>query len=132
MPILALGDNVMRYEVVDGYGSQVLKHSERLILRRPVLSELKTTEKREVPVLHLDHLLIGTKGVLVSTDALALCCERGIPITVVDWRGRPVGRFSTPALHGTARIRREGHFTNMAWRLARSSFRCSSTAPPWD
>ncbi|MCZ7581418.1 MAG: CRISPR-associated endonuclease Cas1 [Fimbriimonadaceae bacterium] len=58
------------------------------------------------PLLPLDHLLIGTKGVTVSTDALALCCERGIPVTVVDWRGRPVGRFGSPALHGTAQVRR--------------------------
>jgi len=94
----------VRYEVVDGYGSQVLKHSERLVLRWP-LPDSKLA-KREVPVLHLDHLLLGTKGVTVSSDALALCCERGIPVTVVDWRGRPVGRFGSPALHGTARVRR--------------------------
>jgi CRISPR-associated protein Cas1 len=94
----------MRYELVDGYGSQVLKHSERLILRFPQLAGEKT--KRELPVLLLDHLLVGSKGVNVSTDAIALCCERGIPITVVDWRGRPLGRFASPALHGTAAVRR--------------------------
>lgn len=103
----------MRYEIVDGYGCQVLKHSERLVLRYPLappgergLGGEGKQRKREVPVLHLDHLLVGTKGVTVSTDALALCCERGIPVTVVDWRGRPVGRFGSPAFHGTAQVRR--------------------------
>lgn len=110
----------MRYEIVDGYGSQVLKHSERLVLRIP--SALDKNIKREVPVLHLDHLLVGTKGVLVSSDALALCCERGIPVTVVDWRGRPVGRFGSPALHGSAHIRRaqlEAFGANLGAEFAR-------------
>lgn len=94
----------MRYEIVDEYGCQVLKHSERLVVRYPVTRQGRA--KREVPVLHLDHLLVGTRGVILSTDAIALCCERGIPVTVVDWRGRPVGRFGSPALHGTAQVRR--------------------------
>jgi CRISPR-associated protein Cas1 len=94
----------MRYEIVDGYGCQVLKHSERLVVRFPPTEEGRP--KRELPVLHLDHLLIGVKGVFLSSDAIALCCERGIPVTVVDWRGRPVGRFASPALHGTAQVRR--------------------------
>lgn len=94
----------MKYEIVDGYGCQVLKHSERLIIRLPPTEQGRA--RREVPVLHLDHLLVGARGVILSTDAIALCCERGIPVTVVDWRGRPVGRFGSPALHGTAQVRR--------------------------
>lgn len=96
----------MRYEVVDGYGCQVLKHSERLIIRTPMDTEGRTSEKRDVPILHLDHLLLGARGVSITTDALTLCCERGIPVTMLDWRGRPVARFASPSFHGSAVVRR--------------------------
>lgn len=94
----------MRYEVVDGYGSQVLKHSERLIIRTPM--DGRAGAKRDVPILHLDHLLLGARGVSITTDALNLCCDRGIPVTILDWRGRPIGRFASPSLHCSAVVRR--------------------------
>lgn len=116
----------MKYLLVEGYGAQVLKHSERLVVRSWLTASesgtADTRAKREVPVLHLDHLLLG-KGVSVTTDAIALCCERGIPITVQDWRGRPVGRFATPALHGTAIVRRaqlEAYDSEIGAALARA------------
>jgi CRISPR-associated protein Cas1 len=57
-------------------------------------------------VLYLDHLLIGSRGISFSTDAIDLCCSRGIEITIVDQRGKPTGKFSSPALHGSCRTRR--------------------------
>lgn len=95
----------VRFELVDIFGSAIQKHSERLIISTPN-AQSKTPQKRQVPVLHLDHLLIGSKGISISSDAIELCCQRGIPITLLDWSGRPLGRFSTPAVHGTCRTRR--------------------------
>lgn len=95
----------MRFELVDAFGSAVQKHSERLMISTPT-GDSGSPQKRQVPVLHLDHLLVGSKGVSISSDAISLCCERGIPVTVLDWSGRPLGRFSTPAVHGTCRTRR--------------------------
>lgn len=98
------GGTVIKYHHIDGWGCAVLKRSERLVLVKPVSPQERA--KREVPILHLDHLIVGSKGVTISSDAIAMLCDQGIPITVVDWRGRPVGRFSSPALHGSAAIRR--------------------------
>jgi CRISPR-associated protein Cas1 len=97
----------MRYELVDEFGSGIAKHSERLIISRPIPNgNGGKPEKRQVPVLLLDHLLIGSRGVSLSADALALCCERGIPITLIGFAGRPIASFTSPALHGTCRTRR--------------------------
>lgn len=95
----------MKYEYVETFGSAVQKHSERLVVSEPS-GEGGQRTKRQVPALHLDHLLIGSRGVSISSDALELCCDRGIPVTIVDRRGKPVGKFTAPAIHGTSRTRR--------------------------
>jgi CRISPR-associated protein Cas1 len=94
----------VRIEIVDEFGSGVQKHSERLILVRP--GENGQREKRNAPLLLLDHLVIGARGVSLSSDAIQLCCERGVPITVIDFRGQPIARLVSPSLHGTAAVRR--------------------------
>lgn len=126
----------MRYMLVEEPGSAVYKHSERLILYRPkteqpgevsledqLAASLRVIQNKKrnratlrnpnprsnkihVPVLHLDHLLLGERGITISSDALALCCERGIDITILNKAGKPIGKFSAPALHGSCRIRR--------------------------
>ncbi|HWP32002.1 MAG TPA: CRISPR-associated endonuclease Cas1 [Fimbriimonadales bacterium] len=124
----------MRFELVEEPGSIVYKHSERLILCRPknparheasleeqleaslrlIKNKKRATlrnpyprsDKIHVPVLHLDHLLLGEHGITVSSDAIALCCERGVDLTIVNKRGIPIGKFFAPALHGTCRTRR--------------------------
>lgn len=84
----------------------LLKNKEvrkRSTLRNPLPP---SERKLHIPILHLDHLLIGERGVTISSDALALCCERGIEVTVLSKTGKPIAKFSAPALHGTCRTRR--------------------------
>ncbi len=95
----------MKYELVEGYGAAIQKHSERLIINTPVKNDSEKT-RREVPVLRLDHLLVSSKGVSISSDAIDLCCERGIPITIISRTGKPIGKFTSPSLHGSCQTRR--------------------------
>ena len=51
-------------------------------------------EKRvEAPLMHLETVLVGGRGVSVSSDAVAACVEAGIPI---HWRCRAWDREHFP------------------------------------
>jgi CRISPR-associated protein Cas1 len=67
--------------IVDQYGSYVGRRSERIrvTLKRKVLAE--------APVMFLEQVLITSKAISISTDALALCAGQGIP-TVLTRRAQ--------------------------------------------
>ncbi len=55
------------------------------------------SDKIEIPAEKVDAIMI-TANALVSTQAVALCLEKGIQLVLADWSGKPFGRFwmSTP------------------------------------
>ncbi len=91
---------IIQHLVVEEYGSFIGKKSERL-------SVTCQGEKRvEAPLLHLETVLVGGRGVSVSSDAVAACVEAGIPIHFLDAHGHPVGSLYSASLTATIQTRR--------------------------
>jgi len=85
----------------DTFGSHIGKYSKRL----------KITQGGEVlaqaPLLHLQSVLIGSRGVSISADAIQACCERGIPIVFLSDAGKAYASLYSSGLTGTVATRRE-------------------------
>lgn len=84
----------------DQYGTHIGKHSERLLWTKS-----KTT-LAQAPLMHLEQVIIASWGVSISADAIAACCERGIPIYFLDGMGAPYASLYSPGLGGTVLTRR--------------------------
>lgn len=85
----------------DTFGSHIGKYSERLKLTR------KGETLAQAPLMHLETVVVASKGVSISADALAACCERGIPVQFIDSRGEPYAALYAAGLTGTVITRRE-------------------------
>jgi CRISPR-associated protein Cas1 len=83
------------------FGLHVGKHSERLIVKKG-----KETVS-EHPLINLEQVVVAGRGISVSSDAIAECVERGIPMTFVDFSGKPYAKIVSPALTATVKTRRE-------------------------
>jgi len=90
-----------RHLIVSQHGAFIGKHSQRL--RVKVQKEIVA----EVPLIHVDHVLVAARGVSISSDAVRLCTEAGVPITFVAWNGRPYARLVSAGLVGTVQTRRQ-------------------------
>jgi CRISPR-associated protein Cas1 len=86
--------------IVEQFGAYVGKHSERL----RVSKDQETLA--EAPLMHLEQVLVSGRGVSLSTDAIAACGRAGIPIHMIDGRGRPLASFYAAGLTGTVQTRR--------------------------
>lgn len=86
--------------VVETYGTFVSKHQGRLRVT-------KDKERlAEVPLLHLDRLIIAGNGVGLSSDVIRACSEEGIPIHFLSSRGTPHSSLYSAGLTGTVLTRR--------------------------
>ncbi len=92
---------IVEHLVAEVFGSHIGKYSERL----------KLTKGKEVlaqaPLLHLQSVVIASRGVSISADALEACCERGIPVQFLANDGNPYAAIYAPGLTGTVLTRRE-------------------------
>src|SRR5690606_36331468 len=92
---------IIEHLVAEEFGSHIGKYSERL----------KLTKGKEVlaqaPLLHLQSVVVASRGVSISADALEACCERGIPIQFIASDGEPYAAIYSPGLTGTVLTRRE-------------------------
>src|SRR6266566_3170673 len=86
--------------IVEGKGTFVGKHQGRLRVTR----EQKTLT--EVPLIHLDQVLIIDSGVSISSDAIRACSEEGIPIYFLNRTGRAIASLYSAGLTGTVLTRR--------------------------
>lgn len=94
--------SIVQHLVVAEYGRHVGKHQGRL-----AVTESKTGARvAEAPLLHLETVLIGSRGVSISADAIAACTERGIPIHFLDAHGEPYAALYSAGLTGTVLTRR--------------------------
>jgi CRISPR-associated protein Cas1 len=87
--------------IVEQYGAFIGKHSER------VRVSVKGQVVEERPLYGLDHLLVLSGGVSLSSDLVRACAQRGIDITFLSGTGVPYARLISPVLTGTVRTRRE-------------------------
>jgi len=92
---------IVKHLVADEFGTHIGKYSERL----------KVTQNGETlaqaPLLHLDAVLVTSRGVSISADALEACCAHGIPVYFIDSRGEPYASLYSAGLVGTTLTRRE-------------------------
>ncbi len=90
-----------RQLILDRYGLFLSKHSERLRVK----TEGQIVE--EVPLIHLDSILVTSRGVAISSDVVEVCSERGIDLFFIAGNGEVYGRLGSPTLVGTVKTRRE-------------------------
>lgn len=92
---------IVHHLIADQFGTHIGKYQGRL----------RITRKKEVlaqaPLMHLQTVRILSRGVSISADALAACCEQGIPVHFVDERGKPFAGVYAVGLTGTILTRRE-------------------------
>ena len=86
--------------IVEGKGMFVGKHQGRL----RVSHEKKVVT--EVPLIHLERVLIVDTGVAISSDVVRVCSEEGIPIHFLTNRGQPIAALYSAGLIGTVLTRR--------------------------
>jgi CRISPR-associated protein Cas1 len=87
--------------IVEEFGACVGKHSQRLRVT------VKGQARADTPLITLRQVIVKSRGVSVSSDAVMACAERGIPIHFVSGVGLSAGAaLYTAALTGTVRTRR--------------------------
>src|SRR5947209_12599847 len=86
--------------VVEGKGSFVGKHQGRLRVTRAQ----KTIT--EIPLIHLDQVIVVDSGVTISSDVIRVCSEEGIPIHFLSSRGSAIAALYSAGLTGTVMTRR--------------------------
>lgn len=87
--------------IVEQFGAFVGKHQGRLRV-------MQGKERlQEVPLLHLEQVLIGSDGVSLSSDVVRACAEEGIPIHFLNLdNGDDYGTLVSSGLSGMALTRR--------------------------
>jgi len=75
---------------ISEHGSTLKRNHDCFLVQTP-------SDKIEIPAEKVDAIMI-TANALVSTQAVALCLEKGIQLVLANWSGKPFGRFwmSTP------------------------------------
>lgn len=93
---------VVSHLILTEPGLHVGKYSGRLRVTRA-----KTRERvLDAPLVHLQSVLIASRGVSISSNAIHECVERGIPIYFVQGTGQPYGTLYSVHLVGTIETRR--------------------------
>lgn len=87
--------------VVDTYGCALSKESERLVVK------CKAEVLEEAPLMDLEQVLVLSPAMVVSTEALRACAERGIPMHFLASNGEPYATVLSANLTGTVQTRRE-------------------------
>lgn len=89
---------------VSTYGASVGKKSERLVVKD------KGQVVGEYPFHDLEHVMVDSLGISISTDAILECMEHGVPISFMTPGGNPYAKLIPPSLTGTVATRREQLF----------------------
>jgi CRISPR-associated protein Cas1 len=91
---------IVEHLIADTFGTHIGKYSERL-----KITQAKET-LAQAPLLHLKSVLVASRGVSVSADALEACAERGIPVFFVNNHGSAYATLYASGLTGTVLTRR--------------------------
>lgn len=86
--------------IVEGRGAFVGKHQGRIRVSR------EGRVVTEAPLIHLEHVLIVDNGVSISSDAVRVCAEEGIPIHFLSGTGYVHAGIYSAGLTGTVLSRR--------------------------
>src|SRR5437879_6564596 len=86
--------------IVEGRGTFLSKHQGRLRVSR----EQKMVT--EVPLIHLERVIIVDNSIALSSDVVRACSEEGIPIYFMSSRGQAIASLYSAGLTGTVLTRR--------------------------
>jgi CRISP-associated protein Cas1 len=86
--------------IVEGRGTFLSKHQGRLRVSR----EQKMVT--EVPLIHLERVIIVDNSIALSSDVVRVCSEEGIPIYFMSNRGQAIASLYSAGLTGTVLTRR--------------------------
>lgn len=92
---------IIEHLIADEFGTHIGKYSKRLRITRG------GEKLSEAPIMHLRSVMVLSKGVSISADALAACSENGIPVHYIDGTGHAYATLYTAGLTGTIATRRE-------------------------
>ncbi len=87
--------------IVSGFGLYLGKKSERLIVRKD------KAVVYQFPFFRIQEVVIGSKGISISSDLMEELCVRGIRINFWGGRGKPYALVSSPYLNATIQTRRD-------------------------
>jgi len=85
---------------VSGFGLFIGKKSERVIVKQG------KSVCAQVPLMRLQEIIIGSRGVSFSSDLIEELCERGIRIACLSSSGKPFALITSPMLTATVETRR--------------------------
>jgi CRISPR-associated protein Cas1 len=87
--------------ILSGFGIFLSKKSERLLVRKgkDVIYQF--------PLFRLHEVVVGSRGVTLSSDLLEELCVRGIRLSFLDHSGKPYAMITSPMLTATVQARRE-------------------------
>lgn len=87
--------------ILSGFGIFLSKKSERLIVRKgkDVIYQF--------PLFRVHEVVVGSKGISISTDLLEELCLRGIRLSFLNYIGKPYAMITSPMLSATVQARRE-------------------------
>ena len=89
--------------IISDYGTYLGKHSERLVVKY----RDKERANDEYPLMDLEQVIIGSRGVSLSSDVVEACTEHGIEISFLAFNGQPFAKLSSPSLTATIISRRQ-------------------------
>ncbi|MFN8577123.1 MAG: CRISPR-associated endonuclease Cas1 [Candidatus Sericytochromatia bacterium] len=107
---------MQRTVIVSNFGSFISKKSERMVIKEG------TEIIKEIPFFRIGEVIIGKKGVSLSTDFIAEASQRGIKVSFLDMSGKPYCMFHSASLNGnvsTKRMQLESYSNNKGLELVK-------------
>jgi CRISPR-associated protein Cas1 len=92
---------IVEHLLASAVGSFVGKRSGRIYVSQQQETLI------EAPLMHLRSVQIEGQGISISADALAACCEEGVPVFFMDSRGQCYASVYAAGLGGTVLTRRQ-------------------------
>jgi CRISP-associated protein Cas1 len=87
--------------ILAGYGLYLGRKSERLVVRKG------KQVVYQFPLFRLSEVVVGSRGISLSTDLVEEICRRGIRLSLLDSTGKPYAMLTSPMLSATVQARRE-------------------------
>lgn len=86
--------------LVAGFGLFLGKKSERVVIKKG------KAICAQVPLLRIQEIVVGSRGVSVSSDLIEELCGRGVRMAFLNTSGKPYALLTSPLLTATVETRR--------------------------
>ena len=86
--------------LVAGFGLFIGKKSERVVVKKG------KAVCAQVPLMRIQEIVVGSRGISVSSDLIEELCERGVRMAFLSSSGKPYALLTSPLLTATVETRR--------------------------